>query len=32
VRGGSSADDIVATARETFRSLGSWLELTGATG
>jgi heme oxygenase len=32
VRGGSSADDIVATARETFLSLGSWLELTGATG
>jgi heme oxygenase len=31
-RDGASADEIITSARETFCSLGFWLELTGATG
>jgi heme oxygenase len=30
VRRGALADEIVASARETFCALGSWVELTGA--
>jgi heme oxygenase len=30
VRGGALADEIIASARETFCSLGRWVELTGA--
>jgi heme oxygenase len=30
-RSGACADEIVASARETFCSLRSWVELTGAT-
>jgi heme oxygenase len=29
---GGAPNEIITSARETFRSLGSWLELTGATG